>query len=156
MDFPTTFERHSTCPLIGQVERQDEYCDFTVEFGTWTKRFHRCVLAGSGFFETLFGQKEFIEHQKGSVHIHIGDKDTLEQALMFLYNKFPVLNMDNISLMLEMAEFLLIPTLKSYCVEWLNELTITRHIVWIILSLESLYDFQVYSTCQNLPRIVGR
>ncbi|WAR12594.1 hypothetical protein MAR_026774, partial [Mya arenaria] len=103
MEFLTNFERKSTCPLFGQLERQDEYCDITIKCGTWTKRFHRCVLAESIFFKTLFGQKEFLENQTGIVHIQIGDQDTLEQALMFLYDINPTLTMDNISIMLELA-----------------------------------------------------
>ncbi|XP_060584498.1 kelch-like protein 41 [Ruditapes philippinarum] len=62
---------------------------------------------------------------------------------MFLYGKKPKLNDENIENILHMAEFLLIPNLKSACISWLKTVSITRENCMKFLQLSSIYDFEI-------------
>ncbi|KAH3831991.1 hypothetical protein DPMN_105265 [Dreissena polymorpha] len=90
--------------LQQQVEEQSVVCDIKVIAKTWHVFDHN-----------------FQEQSEGAVQMHIGTPATIDMALMFLYGKEPQLNIDNIGEVLGIAEFLLLPTLKTFCVLWLKK-----------------------------------
>ncbi|XP_052278540.1 kelch-like protein 38 [Dreissena polymorpha] len=106
--------------LQQQVEEQSVVCDIKVIAKTWEKRYHLHVLIASPFFQHVFDHN-FQEQSEGAVQMHIGTPATIDMALMFLYGKEPQLNIDNIGEVLGIAEFLLLPTLKTFCVLWLKK-----------------------------------
>jgi hypothetical protein len=79
----------------------------------------------------------------GIIEIAMGTPATLETAIMFLYGNKPKINDENIENILHMAEFLLIPNLKSACIAWLKTGSITRENCMQFLQLSSIYDFEI-------------
>jgi hypothetical protein len=78
----------------------------------------------------------------GIIEIAMGRTATLEPT-MFLYGTKPKFNADNIENILHMAEFLLIPNLKSVCIAWLKTVSINRENCMEFLQLSSIYDFKI-------------
>ncbi|XP_060584492.1 ring canal kelch homolog isoform X1 [Ruditapes philippinarum] len=128
--------------LVQQVNNQSNLCDVTVKMGLWEKKFHRCILVISPFFDHVLNDN-FLERQTGIIEIAMGTPATLETTIMFLYGKKPKLNDENIENILHMAEFLLIPNLKSACIAWLKTVSVTRENCMKFLQLSSIYDFEL-------------
>lgn len=128
--------------LVQQVEEQSSLCDVTVKMGYWEKKFHRCVLVISPFFDNILNDN-FLEKQRGEIKMTIGTPDSLQTAIMYLYGKKPKLSQENIENVLQMAEFLLIPNLKAACEIWLNSTVITEDNCLEFLQISSINDFEI-------------
>ncbi|XP_053404281.1 uncharacterized protein LOC123554221 isoform X1 [Mercenaria mercenaria] len=128
--------------LVQQVEQQSVLCDIKVKMGQWERRFHRCVLAASPFFEHAM-KSNFRERVTGVIQISVGTPETVEQALMFLYGKKPEITEENVESLLTLAEFLMIENLKSLCINWLRSCDISDEDCITILHLSSVYNFKV-------------
>ncbi|XP_060555556.1 uncharacterized protein LOC132716322 isoform X2 [Ruditapes philippinarum] len=143
--------------LVQQVNEQSNVCDVTVKMGVWEKKFHRCVLAISPFFGHVLNDN-FLEGQTGIIEIKIGTPVTLETTIMYLYGKKPKFNDENIENIVQMAEFLLIPNLKSACIAWLTTISITRENCMKFLQLSSIFDFELPSCTtyieEHLPELL--
>ncbi|XP_060601265.1 uncharacterized protein LOC132754621 [Ruditapes philippinarum] len=143
--------------LVQQVEEQSSLCDVTVKMGYWEKKFHRCVLVISPFFDHILNDN-FLEKQRGEIKMTIGTPDSLQTAIMYLYGKKPKLSQENIENVLEMAEFLLIPNLKAACIIWLNSTVITEDNCLEFLQISSINDFEIERCVdfieENLPEML--
>ncbi|KAL4235026.1 hypothetical protein ACF0H5_006664 [Mactra antiquata] len=64
-------------------------------------------------------------------------------ALMFIYGKKPKLNDDNIDAIIELAEFFMIPNLKSFCVRWVSTMTVSGENCMRLLELSCMYGFDL-------------
>jgi hypothetical protein len=62
---------------------------------------------------------------------------------MFLYGKKPKLTTDNAEIMLTLAEYFLIPNLKSACVAWLQNVEVTDENCLKLLQVASLFDIEL-------------
>ncbi|XP_053402282.1 uncharacterized protein LOC123548629 [Mercenaria mercenaria] len=71
-------------------------------------------------------------------------------AIMFLYGKRPKLTHDNIEHVLHLAEFLLIPNLKSACISWLKTTDVTEENCMTLLQLSSIYGFEIPNCTQYI------
>ncbi|XP_053385411.1 uncharacterized protein LOC123538305 isoform X2 [Mercenaria mercenaria] len=132
--------------LVQQVENQSDLCDVTVKLGMWEKKFHRCVLAASPFFETVTNGY-CAETQSDIAEIKIDTTpEVLEMALMFLYGIIPTFTINNVGGLLELAEFLLLKCLKSVCINWLNSLDFNKVNCMYVIQLSTKYNFEV-TTC---------
>ncbi|XP_060586156.1 uncharacterized protein LOC132741907 [Ruditapes philippinarum] len=131
--------------LIRQVEEHSDLCDITVRHGQWEKKFHRCVLSASPFFDNVFRAKSnFIEWATRVVDLKLETTtEEVEMALLFLYGRNPNLSFDNIGGILELAEFFIIENLKSYCIFWLQNQTLTNENCLFVLQLSTKYNFQL-------------
>ncbi|XP_060586155.1 uncharacterized protein LOC132741904 [Ruditapes philippinarum] len=131
--------------LIRQVEKYSDLCDMTVRHGQWEKKFHRCVLSASPFFKSIIRAKlNFIEGATGVVDLKMETTpEDVEMALLFLYGRNPDLTFDNIEGMLELAEFFMIKNLKSYCIFWLQNQTLTNDNCISVLQLSTKYNFKL-------------
>ncbi|XP_060565736.1 kelch-like protein 12 [Ruditapes philippinarum] len=142
--------------LVEQVDDQSPLCDFTVKVGLWTKRFHRCVLASSRFFQRAMSAN-FTEKQRGLVDVSVGTPNSVEMAIMYLYGVVPDINIDNIELLLEQAEYFMIEGLKITCINWLWDFEITKETYIYVLKLSSVYNFEVPNCMEyvesHLPEI---
>ncbi|XP_060599281.1 uncharacterized protein LOC132752895 [Ruditapes philippinarum] len=128
--------------LVQQVEEQSMLCDFTVNVGLWTKRFHRCVLVTSPYFDRAI-RANFMEKQNGVVEVSVGTSNSVEMAIMYLYGVVPDINVDNVELLLQQAEYFMIAGLKTYCINWLCSSEITEETHMFVYQLSSVYNFEV-------------
>ncbi|WAR28035.1 hypothetical protein MAR_013739 [Mya arenaria] len=108
--------------LRKQVEEQRDFCDFTVRHGLWSKRYHACVVYSSSAFIQAMMRNNFNEKAKGFLELKVGCVESIDMAMMFLYGEAPKLSMENVSAVIHMAQFLLIPNLKAFCMSWINRL----------------------------------
>jgi hypothetical protein len=63
---------------------------------------------------------------------------------MFLYGKNPILTIDNAEIMMALAEYFLIPDLKSTCVAWLQEVKVDERNCTKLIEIASLFDINLY------------
>jgi len=64
-------------------------------------------------------------------------------ALLFLYGKCPKLTNENIFNMFDLAEFLMIPNLKSFCCKWIKNVDINNDNVETLLHISSLFGVEL-------------
>ncbi|XP_052815801.1 uncharacterized protein LOC128242622 [Mya arenaria] len=133
----------STRALLRQhVEEQSDLCDLVVKHGLWYKRYHACVLCASPFVQAMI-RHNFNEKTNGVLELNLGSPESIDMAIMFLYGKSPKLTMENVSGVIHLAEFLLIPNLKALCVKWIKETNVSEENVEKLLHLTSLFDFEM-------------
>ena len=78
------------------------------------------------------------------LNLTIGTRETIDMALLFLYGKkCPKLTSENIYHMFDLAEFLMIPNLKSFCCKWIHRVDINDDNVETFLHISSLFDFEL-------------
>ncbi|WAR12602.1 KLHL7-like protein [Mya arenaria] len=154
MEYEQEYERkYASSTLLRQVKEQNkDFCDVPVHVGTWVKRFHSCILVESGFFDTLFHTSEFREHVTGVIEIRERSSNIVDEAIQFLYNVEPNLNKDNIGEFVDIAEFLMIPRLKAFCVKWLEQTEKSITLIAISLPLFTLYDLDVPSVSDYIKK----
>ncbi|XP_052817375.1 uncharacterized protein LOC128243568 [Mya arenaria] len=147
MEYEQEYERkYAISTLLRQVKEQNkDFCDVHVQVGTWVERFHSCILVESGFFDKLFHTSKFLEHVTGVIEIRERKSYVVHEAILFLYNVDPVLDKDNIGEFIDIAEFLIIPRLRAFCVKWLEQTKKTNALIEICLPLCTLYDVDVPS-----------
>ncbi|XP_060599284.1 uncharacterized protein LOC132752896 [Ruditapes philippinarum] len=146
--------------LVLQVDEQSEFCDVTVISGDWKKRFHRCVLTASLLFQTIV-DIQIGNAKTGNVlekHGRIQDTkleimidtspDVVEMAIMFLYGKVPAFTISNIGDLLELAEYLIIPSLKHACIDWLEQIDYSKVNCMHVIKLSTKFDFDI-KTCKK-------
>ncbi|XP_052815796.1 uncharacterized protein LOC128242616 [Mya arenaria] len=82
----------------------------------------------------------------------------VDEAIMFLYNVEPDLDEGNIEF-LDIAEFLMIPRLKAFCVKWLEQTKKSNALIAVCLHLCTLYGVYVPSVTdyirQNLCELLN-
>ncbi|XP_052784577.1 kelch-like protein 30 [Mya arenaria] len=145
--------------LRQQVKEQSNYCNFTVKQGLWTKRYHDCVLCVSPFIQAMM-RNNFNEKAKGFVELKLGSPESIDMVMMFFYGQFPMLTIDNVSAVMHLAEFLLIPNLKAFCVNWIRKDTkMDEENIENLLHLSSIFDFKMLALTkyirQHLPELLG-
>ncbi|XP_052239778.1 uncharacterized protein LOC127850630 isoform X2 [Dreissena polymorpha] len=79
----------------------------------------------------------------GAVQLHIGSPRTIDMAIMYLYGICPELNMKNIAILLDLAEFFLLPNLKMLCFTWLEKVALSEANVVDILHMCSIYGLNI-------------
>jgi len=79
----------------------------------------------------------------GELNLTLGTRETINMALLFLYGKCPKLTNENIFDMFDLAEFLMIPNLKSFCCKWIHRVNINDDNVETLLHISSLFDFEL-------------
>ncbi|WAR03271.1 hypothetical protein MAR_009829 [Mya arenaria] len=131
--------------LRKQVEEQSDFCDFTVRHGLWSKRYHACVVCSSSAFIQAMMRNNFNEKAKGFLELKLGCA--------------PKLSMENVSAVIHMAEFLLIPNLKAFCMSWINkEIMVDEENVETFLHLTSFFDIEMPTLTkyirQHLPELL--
>ncbi|WAR13487.1 KLHL7-like protein [Mya arenaria] len=133
----------STRALLRQhVEEQSDLCDLVVKHGLWYKRYHACVLCASPFVQAMI-RNNFDEKTNGFLELNLGSPESIDMAIMFLYGKCPEFTMENVSAVINLAEFLLIPNLKALCIKWIKEIDVSEDNVEKLLHLTSLFDFEM-------------
>ncbi|XP_060563334.1 uncharacterized protein LOC132722788 [Ruditapes philippinarum] len=128
-----------------EVTQQSKSCDIKVKSGKWEKLYHSCVLAKSPFFEHMMCSK-FRESSTGTVELSVGTPATIDQTLMFLYGEEPKLTLKNIESFVELAEFLMLKNLKSFCMKWLRGVSVeqlTDDSCMSLLQLSTVYNITV-------------
>ncbi|XP_052817867.1 uncharacterized protein LOC128243902 isoform X2 [Mya arenaria] len=105
-------------------------------------RYHACVLCASPFVQAMI-RNNFDEKTNGFLELNLGSPESIDMAIMFLYGKSPKLTMDNVSALINLAEFLLVPNLKAFCIEWIKEIDVSEDNVEKLLHLTSLFDFEM-------------
>ncbi|XP_052784687.1 kelch-like protein 12 isoform X2 [Mya arenaria] len=145
--------------LWQQVKEQSDYCDFTVKQGLWSKRYHECVVCVSPFVQAMI-RNTFNENTKGFLELKLGSPESIDMVMMFLYGKSPKLTIENVSVMMHLAEFLLIPKLKAFCADFINnETKVDKENVEKLLHLSSIFDFEIHALTkyirQHLPELLG-
>ncbi|XP_052784728.1 uncharacterized protein LOC128220395 [Mya arenaria] len=79
----------------------------------------------------------------GFLELKLGSPELIDMAIMSLYGKYPNLTMDTVPDLINIAEFLLQPELKAFCVNWINyDFEVDEDNVENLLHLTSLYDFE--------------
>ncbi|XP_052789374.1 uncharacterized protein LOC128223929 [Mya arenaria] len=140
----------STRALLRQhVEEQSDLCDLVVKHGLWYKRYHACVLCASPFIQAMI-RNNFDEKTNGCLELNLGSPESIDMAIMFLYGKCPELTMENVSAVINLAEFLLIPNLKALCTNWIKEINVSEDNVEKLLHLTSLFDFEMPSLTEYI------
>jgi len=84
----------------------------------------------------------------GELNLTLGTRETIDTALLFLYGKCPKLTNENIYHMFDLAEFLMIPNLKSLCCKWIQAVDINEENVETLLHITSLFDFEINTLTQ--------
>ncbi|XP_052815614.1 kelch-like protein 11 [Mya arenaria] len=146
--------------LLKEVNEQNAHlCDVPVQVGGRVRRFHSCILKESGFFNTLFNTGKFREHFHGVVEIRERRSHIFEGAILFLYNMEPTLDIYNIWEFFDIAEFLMIPRLKAFCVKWLEQTKKTNNLIEICLPICTLFDVDITAVIdyirQNLRELMN-
>ncbi|WAR12603.1 hypothetical protein MAR_026783, partial [Mya arenaria] len=116
------------------------------------KRFHSCILVESEFFDKLFHTSKYREHVTGVIEIRERSSNIVDAAIQFLYNVEPDLDKDKIGDFLDIAEFLMIPRLKAFCVKWLDQTKMSNALIAICLPLCTLYELDVPSVSDYIKK----
>ncbi|WAR12606.1 hypothetical protein MAR_026786, partial [Mya arenaria] len=95
----------------------------------------------------------------GVVEIRERRSQILTEAILFLYNVEPTLDIYNIWEYFDIAEFLMIPRLKAFCVEWLEQTKKTNSLIEICLPICTLFDVDISAVIdyirQNLRELMN-
>ncbi|WAQ99856.1 hypothetical protein MAR_024229 [Mya arenaria] len=144
--YENRFTNSELTAMLRQVNEQDEHsCDVSVKVGTWVRRFHTSILKESGFFNTLFGNGKFRENTFGIIEFCERRSTIVEGAILFLYNEEPVIDTRCIQEFFDIAEFLMIPRLKIFCVKWFEQTQKTNALIDKYLPVSILYDVDIAS-----------
>jgi hypothetical protein len=79
----------------------------------------------------------------GVVEVSVGTSNSVEMAIMYLYGVVPDINIDNVELLFQQAEYFMIAGLKTYCINWLCSSEITEETHMFVFQLSSVYNFEV-------------
>ena len=82
----------------------------------------------------------------GVIKLSIGNSNSVEAALNFLYGQRPKITIDNAGDVFEMAEFLMIDELKALCIERMRAVPVNLGSCLKLLLLMSTYDFYLQKT----------
>ncbi|XP_052783223.1 uncharacterized protein LOC128219452 [Mya arenaria] len=150
-------EDNSKQVSINAVLRQQ--VDEQKKIFAFSKRYHTCVMYASPFVQAMM-RNNFKEKAKGFLELKLGSSEYIDMAIMSLYGKYPKLTMDNVSSLINLAEFLLMQDLKAFCVKFINKkINVNEENVEKLLHLTSLYDFEMPKLSdyirQNLLELLG-
>ena len=79
----------------------------------------------------------------GIIKLAIGNSNSVETAIHFLYGQSPEINIDNVIEILEVAEFLMIEEMKRVCIKRMKAIKIDNNNCWKMLFLASQYNFNL-------------
>lgn len=125
--------------LYQQVEEQSDLCDVTIQVGTWTRKYHWCVLCVIPFFSKLYSSK-LKERQTGLIELSIGSPYSMETAIDFLYGQEPEIEPHTAYNIMETADFLMISELKDICMKKVNSFTVSLKSCLHLLAISSRFD----------------
>ena len=121
---------------LNELRKDNNLCDVTLQIEGQNFSAHRCVLsAASQYFRSLF-TSGFKENKDFTIVLQDTKPAVLSEALRFIYTGEALVNATNAQDLVKIADYLLIPRLKTKVSEYLEEcIDVTN-----CLALESFAD----------------
>ena len=121
---------------LNELRKDNTLCDVTLQIEGQNFSAHRCVLsAASQYFRSLF-TSGFKENKDFTIVLQDTKPAVLSEALRFIYTGEALVNATNAQDLVKIADYLLIPRLKTKVSEYLEEcIDVTN-----CLALESFAD----------------